>query len=74
MGGDELHPTRYGRIDGQYANSYYMNVGANDTVTIRVGVQLYCYARASGGRSKLDFRAGAANYVHIPYVYWYLHH
>lgn len=73
-GGDELHPTQYGRIDGQYGNSYYANVGASDTVTIRVGVHLYCYARASGGRSKLDFRSGAANYVHIPYVYWYLHH
>lgn len=74
MAGDELNPTRSDRIDRQYGNSFYTNVGESDTVTIRVGVRLYCRAKAEGGRSKLNFQAGAANYVYVPYVYWYLHH
>jgi hypothetical protein len=74
MAGDELHPERCGRVDSQYSHAYFTNVGAGDTVTIRVGAQLYCKARASGGRSKLNFQAGAANYIYVPYVYWYLHH
>ncbi|MEE9554290.1 MAG: hypothetical protein V3W18_08345 [candidate division Zixibacteria bacterium] len=74
MGGYELHPTRADRIDRQYGVQYYTNVGENDTVTIRIGVRLYCQAASSGGRSLLNFQAGSANYVYIPYVYWYLHH
>jgi hypothetical protein len=74
LAGDELHPSRSDRIDQQYGNHYYTNVGAGDTVTIRVGVHLYCYARASGGRAKLNFQAGVGNYVYVPYIYWYLHH
>lgn len=74
LAGDELHPERCGRIDSQYSHAYYTNVGAGDTVTIRVGAQLYSYARASGGRSRLNFQAGAANYIYVPYVHWYLHH
>jgi len=73
MSGYELHPDRSGRIDAQYVDSSYTNVGENDTVTIRVGVRLYCKAKANGGRSKLNFQAGGANYVYVPYVYWYLH-
>ena len=73
MSGYELHPERAGRMDAQYVDSSYTNVGENDTVTIRVGVRLYCRAKASGGRSKLNFQAGGANYVYVPYVYWYLH-
>jgi hypothetical protein len=73
MAGDELHPERSDRIDRQYGISFYTNVGERDVVTTRVGVRLYCYARASGGRSRLDFQTGAANYVYVPYVYWYLH-
>lgn len=73
MAGDELHPQRSGRRDAQYVNSFYTNVGENDMVTIRVGVRLYCRAKANGGRSKLNFQAGGANYVYVPYVYWYLH-
>jgi len=73
MGGYELNPERSGRRDTQYVNSFYTNVGENDMVTIRVGVRLYCRAKASGGRSKLNFQVGAANYVYVPYVYWYLH-
>ena len=72
--GDELHPTRSGRIDRQYGDNYYTNVGEGDTVTVRVGVRLHCYARASGSCAILNFQAGAANYVYVPYVYWYLHH
>ena len=74
MRGDELHPTRCGRIDRLCRHSYYTNVGAGDTVTIMVGAYLHCYARAGGNHSILDFMTGAANYVYIPYVYWYLHH
>lgn len=74
LAGDELHPSRDGRIDGQYAHSYFTDVGEGDTVTVRVGARLYSYARASGGRSRLNFQAGNANYVYVPYVYWYLHH
>ena len=73
MAGDELHPERSDRIDRQYGNHYYTNVGASDTVTIRVGVRLYCHAKASGGRSRLNFQTGGADYVYVPYVYWYLH-
>lgn len=71
--GSELHPTRYGRIDAQYTQAYYMNVGAGDTVTIRAGGRLYSYARAGGSHSVLNFQAGSANYIYVPYVYWYLH-
>jgi hypothetical protein len=74
LAGDELHPTRSGRIDSRYCHIYYTSVGESDMVTIRVGVNLYCRARASGGRARLDFQAGAANYIYVPYVYWYLHH
>ena len=74
MAGDELHPERSDRIDRQYGNHYYTNVGAGDRVTIAVGVRLYCRAKANSGRSKLNFQAGAANYVYVPYVYCYLHH
>ncbi len=73
IGGSELHPVRYGRIDGRYSHSYYENVGQGDTVTIRVGVRLYCYARAGGSHSILDFKSASANYVYVPRVYWYLH-
>lgn len=73
LGGYELHPTRYGRIDTQYSQAYYTDVGAGDLVTIRVGARLYCYAKAGGSHSILDFQAGNANYIHVPYVYWYLH-
>jgi len=73
IGGSELHPTRYGRIDRGYSHSYYENVGQSDTVTIRVGVRLYCYARANGSHSILNFQSGAANYVYVPRIYWYLH-
>jgi hypothetical protein len=38
-----------------------------------VGARLYDYARAGGSHSKLNFQAGSANYVYVPYVYWYLH-
>jgi len=74
LGGNELHPTRSGRIDSQYWQSYYTDVGQSDTVTIRVGAKLYDYARAGGSHSKLNFQAGSANYVYVPNVYWYLHH
>ena len=73
MASGELHPTRYGRFDSSYSHAYYTDVGEGDTVTIRVGTHLDCYARASGGRSKLNFQAGTGNYIHVPYVYWYLH-
>lgn len=73
LGGDELHPTRSGRIDGQYCQYYYTDVGESDPVTIRAGVRLYDYARAGGSHSKLNLQAGSANYVYVPYVYWYLH-
>lgn len=74
LGGAELHPTRSGRIDNQYVQSFYTNVGQGDPVTIRVGIRLYCQAKAGGAHSILNFQAGAANYVFVPYVYWYLHH
>lgn len=74
MSGYEIHPKRCGRIDGQYGHAYYRAVGERDTVTIRVGVRLHSKARASGGQSRLNFQAGAANYVKVPYVRWYLHH
>lgn len=73
MAGDELHPTRYGRIDGFYSQIYATDVGQSDTVTIRAGVRLYSQAKANGGRSMLNFQAESANYVYIPYVYWYLY-
>lgn len=72
MAGDELHPTRFGRIDAQFSHGFHTAVGEGDIVTIRVGVRLNCYAKANGGRAKLDFRAGNANYVHVPYIYWRL--
>ncbi|UCE67604.1 MAG: hypothetical protein JSU85_06225, partial [Candidatus Zixiibacteriota bacterium] len=71
--GYEIHPEAEDRIDRQYGVHFYTNVGESDTVTIRIGVRLYCQAAASGGRSLLNFQAGAANYVKIPYIYWYLH-
>ena len=70
MAGYELHPTRSGRIDTQYGHSYYTDIGENDTVTVRVGVQLYCRVSASGSHSILNFNAGSANYVYVPYIYW----
>lgn len=72
MSGDEIHPTRYGRMDYQYAHGYHTPVGEGDPVTIRVGVRLHSYGKASGGRSTLDFQAGNANYVKVPYLYWKL--
>lgn len=74
LSGQEIHPTRAGRIDRQYHHSYTTNVGAGDPVTIRVGARLYDEARASGSHSKLNFQTGAGNYIYVPYVYWYLHH
>lgn len=74
MSGYELHPTRADRIDRFYSHSFYTNVGERDLITIRSGVQLYCRGKANGGRAKLNFQAGSANYVYVPYVYWYLHH
>ncbi|MDH3791247.1 MAG: hypothetical protein OES41_05850, partial [Rhodospirillales bacterium] len=74
MGGDELHPTRYGRIDTIYGHNYYTSVGATDQVTIRVGARLHSYARAGGSLSRLNFQSGDANFINIPYVYWSLHH
>ena len=65
--------TRWGRIDSQFAQTYRTTVGAGDTVTIRVGVRLYSYAKSSHAYSKLDFLSGSGNYVSVPYVYWYLH-
>lgn len=73
LSGYELHPTRSGRIDAHYAQHYYTNVGSGDTVTIRVGARLYSYARAGGTHSVLNFLSGGANYISVPYVYWYLH-
>lgn len=74
MAGDELHPTRSGRIDEQRTHSYSTDVGEGDTVTIRVGARLYCRAKADGAHSTLDCQEGAANYVYVPYVHWYLRH
>jgi hypothetical protein len=74
LAGDELHPTRSGRIDSQFSHLYSTNIGEGDTVTIRVGARLYCRAKASGSHSILNFRVGNANYLYVPYVYWYLHH
>lgn len=71
--GDELHPTRFGRVDSSFGHAYFTNVGARDRVTIRVGARLYSRAKASGTHAILDFRGGAGNYVYVPYVYWYLH-
>jgi hypothetical protein len=72
MAGDELHPTRFGRIDAQFSHGFHTAVGEGDIVTIRVGVRLNCYAKAAGGRARLDFRTANANYVLVPYVYWRL--
>lgn len=71
VAGDDIN--RWGRIDRQYHHGYYTNVGANDTVTIRVGLHHYAYARSSNGRARVDFLSGSGNYVWAPYVYWYLH-
>ncbi|MBN1188805.1 MAG: hypothetical protein JXA46_03555 [Dehalococcoidales bacterium] len=72
-GGQEIHPVRYGRIDKQYSYSYFTQVGEKDTVTISIGVYLYCKARASGSLSVLDFKTGDANYIYIPYIHWSLY-
>jgi hypothetical protein len=74
ISGDEMHPTRYGRMDDQYAHGFHTQVGEGDPVTIRVGARLFSYGKASGGRSTLDFQAGNANYIHVPYLYWRLEH
>jgi hypothetical protein len=74
ISGDELHPERHGRIDTQFSHHYTTTVGGGDRVTVRVGVQLYCYGKANGGRAKLDFRNGSSNYVYVPYVHWHLTH
>jgi hypothetical protein len=71
--GYEIHPTESNRIDRQYGHVYTTNVGGGDPVTIRVGVRLYCLGKASGGSALLNFQAGAANYVYVPYVQLYLH-
>jgi hypothetical protein len=71
-GGDELHPLNYGRIDERYMHGYHTAVGEGDIVTLRVGGRLRSQARASGGRSILDFRSGSANHVYVPYVHWRL--
>ena len=73
-GGSELNPTHYGRIDNQYIQAYYTDVGEEDTVTVRVGVQIYSYARAGGSHSILIFQSGDSNYVYVPYIYWYLYY
>lgn len=72
MSGYELHPMKFGRIDTQCSHGYHTAVGEGDIVTIRVGVRLYCYGKASGGRAKLDFHTRNANYVTVPYLYWRL--
>lgn len=74
MQGDELHPTRYGRIDTYYPHTYRTTVGSSDTVTIRAGALTDCYARAGGTHSILNLLSGNANYIYIPYIYWYLYH
>ena len=74
MSGSELHPERSGRIDMQAVQTFFTNVGEKDLITIRVGVKLKCRGKASSGRASLDFSTGGANYVYVPYVYWYLHH
>lgn len=73
LSGQELHPERSGRIDSQVTESYRIEVGERDPITIRVGVRMYCRGKANGGRARLDFSSGGANYVYVPYVYWYLH-
>lgn len=72
MGGDELHPMKFGRIDRQFVQSFHTAVGEGDIVTIRTGIRLRCYGKASGGRALLDFKTDNANYVHVPYIYWRL--
>lgn len=74
MAGDELNPQIAQRIDTQSIHNYSTQVGQGDTVTIRVGVDLYCRGRASGGRAQLNFQSGNANYVYVPHVHWVLHH
>jgi hypothetical protein len=74
LAGDEIHPTRYGRFDTNYSHYYFTDVGQGDLTTIRVGIRIYSYARASGSHSILNFQAGTGNYILVPYVYWYLHH
>lgn len=73
MSGDELNPTRYGRIDRLCEHIYAVHVSAGADVHIMVGVHLRCEGRASGGRALLDFSRGADNYVYSPYVFWFLH-
>ncbi len=70
--GPEFHPFR-GRLDTQYTHEYLTDVGEGEPVTIRVGIRLYCSARANGSASLMHF-IGDENYVHFPYIFWNLIH
>jgi hypothetical protein len=72
LGGPEIHPAYANRIDHPLSITHSRNVGEHDTVTIRVGIKIYCFAKASAAHSIVDFLTGDANYVWIPYVYWKL--
>jgi hypothetical protein len=56
------------RFDGQRKHYYSSELGA-DAAYLLVTAEFYVYARGGGSHAELNFRAGTANYIDIPWVY-----
>jgi hypothetical protein len=68
MGDDNIN--RDGRFDGWRWMYYSDLLAAGDQAYLLVSASFYAYARGGGSYSELNFSAGVANYVGIPWVYW----
>jgi hypothetical protein len=56
------------RFDG-WRTAYYSDLlGGGDTAYLLVSTSFYVYARGGGSYAELNFSAGAANYIGLPYI------
>ena len=56
------------RFDG-WRTMYYSDLLGADRAYLRVSASFYVYARGGGSHTELNFSAGNANYMGIPWVY-----
>jgi hypothetical protein len=56
------------RFDG-WRTMYYSDLLGADRAYLRVTASFYVYARGGGSRAELNFAAGNANYMGVPWVY-----
>ncbi len=57
-----------GRVDG-WRTMYYSDLLGADRAYLRVTASFYVYARGGGSYAELNFSAGTANYMGMPWVY-----